>query len=417
MISQLREVLWHLLFSFRDNVGLFAISCLLAVGLWMFVVNEENPERTDEFPFALAVQAGNVPDDLAVFGPIDPVSIRVTAPEDVFNDLEVSDFQVVADLANASAGNVEVPVTVDYTGGRRGVDVVEVEPQRVLITLQPVVQRTLPVTVNVINGPPLGFSVGEISADPEEVRVTGPSDAVDLVDSINAEVDLSEVDVALESFETTVELVPSSEQGFTVVGVSLESTTADAVIEIVRDELSQTVPVVALVEGLPEAGFLVAAVEVDPATVVVTGPLDVLRTLDTLVTEPIDITGSAETITEAVQLDLPQGVTAEDTAVEVTVTIEASQGEATLGVAPTFINGAPGLTPTTTTALLLVRVRGPLNVLQSLSPDAIRAVIDLATLTAGTYTLTVTVELPEDIELIEVTPTEISVTLVAPATG
>lgn len=406
------ETIQRLLLSFRENAGLLGISIVLAIGLWMFVTNEENPDRTDDFPFPLAVEAVNVPENLAVFGPLDPVTIRVTAPEDTFEDLEVEDFRAVADLSNAVSGEAQVPVTVDYTGGRRNVDIEGVSPSTVTVNLQPLVEREFPVRVDVTGPPPLGLNVGDIEVTPEEVTVSGPEEAVALVDEVIGEVDLGSVGVALEAFETQVELVPRSSQGFTVVGVVLETQTADAVIEIERETLQQTVPVVVETTGRPAAGFRLSDLNVTPLTVVISGPLQALADLENISTEAIDLNDASESFTEEVALDLPDDVSAVPDSVTVEVTIEQSTAEATLGVAPRFINTAPGLTSSTSTAIVLVTVSGPLNVLQDISPEAVQVVVDLAGLGPGTYTLTPVVQVPDGVTFIRVSPVQITVTLV-----
>lgn len=411
-IREALETIQRLLLSFRENAGLLGISIVLAIGLWMFVTNEENPDRTDDFPFPLAVEAVNVPENLAVFGPLDPVTIRVTAPEDTFEDLEVEDFRAVADLSNAVSGEAQVPVTVDYTGGRRNVDIEGVSPSTVTVNLQPLVEREFPVRVDVTGPPPLGLNVGDIEVTPEEVTVSGPEEAVALVDEVIGEVDLGSVGVALEAFETQVELVPRSSQGFTVVGVVLETQTADAVIEIERETLQQTVPVVVETTGRPAAGFRLSDLNVTPLTVVISGPLQALADLENISTEAIDLNDASESFTEEVALDLPDDVSAVPDSVTVEVTIEQSTAEATLGVAPRFINTAPGLTSSTSTAIVLVTVSGPLNVLQDISPEAVQVVVDLAGLGPGTYTLTPVVQVPDGVTFIRVSPVQITVTLV-----
>jgi YbbR domain-containing protein len=411
-IQETLELLRRLLESFRENAGLLGISVVLALGLWMFVTNEENPDRTDDFPFPLTVEAVNVPENLAVFGPLDPVTIRITAPEDTFDDLEIDDFRAVADLSNAISGEAQVPVTVEYTGGRRNVDIEGVTPSSLTVNLQPVVERTFPVEVEVADPPPLGLTVGSIDVNPDEVAVSGPEEAVALVDQVIGEVDLSNVGVALEEFDTQVELVPRSRQGFTVVGVVLETQTADATIEIGRETFDQAVPVVVETAGTPAAGFRLTDLTVTPLTVVIRGPLDALQDIDSVSTQPINLEDISESFTEVVDLDLPDGVTAAPESVSVEVTLEQSNVEATLGVAPRFVNVAPGLTATTSTAIVLVTISGPLNLLQDLGPEDVQAVVDVAGLGAGTYTLTVAVQAPEGVTPIRVAPAQITVTLV-----
>jgi hypothetical protein len=47
--------------SLRANIGLGVLSLALAVSLWAFVTEEENPKRTDSFPDSIPVETVNVP--------------------------------------------------------------------------------------------------------------------------------------------------------------------------------------------------------------------------------------------------------------------------------------------------------------------------------------------------------------------
>jgi YbbR domain-containing protein len=397
--------------SLRSNVGSLAISVALATAFWVVITNEENPERTDELPFAIAVEAVNISDDVAVFGSIEPVTIRVTAREHDFEELEAGDFRAVADVGNAGPGQFKASVSVDYTGGRRGIDVEDVSPDTVIVNLEPLIERTLPVDVQITDQPPFGLTPEVVGVEPEDVVVSGPAGAVDLVAAVAAEIDLSSVTVPVEDFEADAELVARNEAGFAVEGVSLSASEAEVLINVEREILQQAVPIVPTIEGTLPPGLLLSDISAGPQTVTVSGPLDVLDTIESLATEAIDLSEISETTTVSVELVVPTGADVEIESARVTLTVVAREGEAAYAVAPTFINVAPGLRPSTTTAILLVRVSGPLAALEELSAGDLTVLVDMAFLGAGTHTLTPSVEAPDGIEVVEVTPATIDVTL------
>jgi hypothetical protein len=61
----------------------------------------------------------------------------------------------------------------------------DIEPRRVTVELDPVIQRLVPVHPVVVVAPDSGFElVGGVGVAPAQVRVAGPRDAVDRVDSV-----------------------------------------------------------------------------------------------------------------------------------------------------------------------------------------------------------------------------------------
>ncbi|MCA9856758.1 MAG: hypothetical protein KC458_05725, partial [Dehalococcoidia bacterium] len=73
--------------SFRRTPGLFLLSLLLAVSLWVFVTDTENPTVVDYFPQPIQVEAVNVRESLGVANQLPTINVRVSAPTDQWEDL------------------------------------------------------------------------------------------------------------------------------------------------------------------------------------------------------------------------------------------------------------------------------------------------------------------------------------------
>ncbi|MGH6690743.1 MAG: CdaR family protein [Gammaproteobacteria bacterium] len=90
-----------------------------------------------------------------------------------------------------------------------------------------------------------------------------------------------------------------------------------------------TLPVVAVIRGTPAPGHRVAAVRVDPITVVVKGPRSTIETRESVRTTPVDVAGHRSSVTQSVELavvDAQSAVT--PGTVMVTVDIQAELGTA-----------------------------------------------------------------------------------------
>ncbi len=73
---------------------------------------------------------------------------------------------------------------------------------------------------------------------------------------------------------------------------------------IIEDTITKTVKVRPVIIGEPEKGYYVKAVEVAPQIVVIEGVSSEVRRFNTIKTEALDITGSNETFTQELKLDL-----------------------------------------------------------------------------------------------------------------
>jgi YbbR domain-containing protein len=392
----------------RANIGLGLLSLALAVSLWAFVTEEENPARTDFFPGAIPVETVNVPEGLAVASLSDTaVSVRVSGPEDTWDDLTTEDFRAIADLSAAKAR--ENTVTLRLHSERRRVDVVEVIPPRITVILEPVTTKVVTVTVKLIGAPPLGYSTVPGRTTPEQVEVTGAESLVALVEEAVADVNVQGVRVPLEQVFT---LVPRDGRGGDIEGVTLNPSTAEVVLPIVQREITQAYVVTPLVRGSPSHGFNVTSVSVEPAFAIITGTIEALQSLTTVTTDEVDIDGAASDVVRAAKLRLPPGLTVvgSDT-VTVRVSVAPAQGEIRLGLTPTIEGLGPGMRADLVATLVEVSVAGETTVLRSLSPASLVAVVDVSGLSPGQHLLPVQVTAPSGVQVVGVEPATVAVTL------
>ena len=394
--------------SLRANMGLGLLSLALAVSLWAFVTEEENPTRTDFFSGAIPVETVNVPEGLAVAALSDgAVSVRVSAPEDTWDDLTIEDFRAVADLSTAKAR--ENTVTLRFESKRRRVDVMEVFPPRVTVTLEPVTTKVVPVTVKLIGAPPLGYATVPGKTTPEQVEVTGAESLVALVEEAVADVNVQGVRVPLEQVFT---LVPRDGRGGDIEGVTLNPGTVEVVLPIVQREITQAYVVTPMLRGTPSDGFNVTSISVEPPFVVITGTIEALQSLTVVATDEVDVDGATSDVVRAAKLRLPPGLTvAGSDTVTVRVSVSPARGEIMLGLTPTIRGLGPGLRADLATTLVEVRVAGEIPVLRALSPTSLAAVVDASGLREGQHVLPVQVTVPPGVQVVGVEPATVIVTL------
>lgn len=307
--------------SLRDNWGIGVLSVVLAASLWIYVTDQEDPDRIGTVAGSITVECVNVPPGKATGQSCsEGITVRVRAPESVFGDLTSEDFTATADLSDVTSDEATVRVLVDSTEPRA--EVVDVLPAQVTVRLEDVTTRTVPVRAKVVGTPPPGFEVDAVTLEPSEATVIGPQSLVELVAAVEADVNLTGVRT---NFEQTLLLQARDEFGGNIQGVSAEPGSALVRVELGQVEFSARFVVLPDVSGSPAVGFRVTGIEVDPLFVVVSGTSDVFQTIDPSVgieTEAVPIADARSDVTRTVALRLPEGARVAQPQVTVRVIIQ-----------------------------------------------------------------------------------------------
>lgn len=396
--------------SLRHNWGLGVLSIALAASLWVFVTDRQDADRTGRVSGAVPVEVVNVPAGQAVFSlSQDAVSVRVRAPESVFDDLTADDFVATINLSGVTGGQATVPVTVDPQVSR--VQLEEISPPEVTVTLENVTSRTLPITTELVGAPPRGFQIGETTIDPQQAVVSGPESLVGRVASVEADINLTG---ARTDFEQTLLLQARDEADGAITGVDVEPERALVRVQVEQLETSAAFVVRPQTSGAPAEGYNVTGISVEPAIVFVSGPAEVLESIDAaegIATVPVSIDAATADVVRTVSLELPEGARVTAPGVTVRVTITPTSGRLTFTIGPQPVNVPSGLTPRLSPDNVQVVLGGALPELSTLSEADVRATVNLEGLDVGEHDLPVRVQAPQGTRLVSITPTQVQVTL------
>jgi YbbR domain-containing protein len=397
--------------SVVGNISLALLALLLALSLWLYVTDRENPKEVQTFNRGIVVKFVNVPNDLAVAGVSETsVRIRIEAPRNELDRLDTEDFEATVDLGGAEHGRSTLAVDVSPPNSR--INVVEVTPPRIDVTIEPLQVKEVPVDVALVGSPQQGFAALNQGAEPGTAMVSGPESLVALVESVVASVNLAGVrtDIADER----VELVPRDARGGEISRVQVDPTTAAVSVGIEQQQFSQQFVVTPAITGQPPAGYNVAGITVAPPIVTLTGSLEALRSIDAVsgvATEEISIADNRADVVRQVALRLPADVSAGGAnAVTVTVAIAPAQGEAVFRLSPRVVNAAGGLTATVSDTVL-VMLAGEVPVLQGIGPEQIAVTVNADGLGAGLHVLSVEVAAPPLTRVARVEPGSVGVAL------
>jgi YbbR domain-containing protein len=391
-------------------VALAIVSLIAALALWVAVTDAENPTTVKELPFTIPVVPVGVEDGLAVYTLTpDSVVVTVRATDDTLEELTASNFRATVTLTGVRDSQTTQNIVVEVVGvDEEEVSLVETTSRFTRAILETEVTKTVPVQVNRLGTLAQGFTITETSTSPEEVTVIGPASYVDLVRHADADVNLTGV---RSNLQRVYELTPRDAGDAIQPRVQVQPSTAEVSMTVQQQETPQVVPVVVDTQGTPAYGYNIISVRPDPVTVLVTGSLQVLQSLDFLATETIDLSGLNGTVTRPANLQVPAGVAAERQSVSVTIEVEPAPGQRAITVAPTVINVPPGLNAVLQTSSLSVRISGLQLDLDELTAADFRATIDASGLTEGTHSLPVRVEAPDFVMLDAVEPAQAVIAL------
>ena len=254
---------------FRD-LGLKVFALALAVLLWLTVAGDPIAERGLHVP----LEFENLPNSVEILGgPPDTVEVRLRGSSAVLRRLEAGDVAVIIDLGSERLG----PRLFDMTAGRvhapLGVDVTQVFPSTVSLTLEAAGSPRLVPVVPVVEGEPApGFIVGSVVADPAMVAVVGPRSRLrQVTEAMTEPLDVTNASVPMEESLTV---------GVADPNLRLETPRAARVrVEIVRAPVERMLADVPVgVRNL--ASRLSATVTPESVTVTVHGPPELMRGLD-----------------------------------------------------------------------------------------------------------------------------------------
>ena len=255
---------------FRD-LGLKVFAIALAVLLWLTVGGDPIAERGLHIPLAFE----NLPDSVEILGgPPDTVEVRLRGSSAVLRRFEAGDVAAIIDLGSERLG----PRLFDMTAGRvrapLGVEVTQVIPSTVSLTLEEASgsPRMVPVLPVVEGEPAPGFVVGRVVADPAMVAVVGPLSRLrQLTEAMTEQLDVTNASVPVEESLTV---------GVADPNLRLQTPIAARVtVEIVRAPVERTLEEVPVrVRNL--ASGLSSTVTPASITVTVHGSPELMRGLD-----------------------------------------------------------------------------------------------------------------------------------------
>jgi hypothetical protein len=181
----------------------------------------------------------------------------------------------------------------------------------------------------------------------------------------------------LQADEVRLDLLPSDLEPPRGVNVRIQDIQPRTLALVLDSTFHRVVPVRPVVQLRSEPGFALGEIAVVPGTVRLMGPGDRVRSLDSIRTEPLEITRADAPVEELVPVDTNGlgPVRVWPSAVSVRVSVEASS-QRTLWPVPVRLSSTTAATLRPEQESVIVRVLGTAGRLVGLVPDSVLVVVD-----------------------------------------
>lgn len=389
---------------FTEDLGSKVLALLIAVILWFAVSFLGTRTLVAE---DIAVGTVNLPSELAVATPLEAVDVKIRAPRTLLRQRESKDLvRAFVDLAGRGLGAQSAEVVVTPTDAR--VDVLVVVPERVTLTLDPVVQRAVAVTVVPDGTPADGYTVGEATVEPKTALARGALGRLQSLAGIEVKVPVGGASSLVEG-----EFPLSPPEGITVVSPDR----VRVKLEISQSEVTKTLGVRVVTSGSPAAGYWIRSVSSEPSVVTVRGPREAIGERTFVETVSVDVGNARSPIERAVELSLPEKVSVQggEPRVAVKLDIVPLEGSKEVTAAVQIGDVPDGLRVTNVSpGSIRVTVRGSGEAFDRLRSEDVRVELSASGKSAGSFAARPepgNVRVPSGVQVVSVEGVDVQVTL------
>jgi len=389
------------------------VCVLLAIVLWIYVGIGQT--KTANFPGGISLQINNVPQGLVAITDTSRITVKVVADTEIWKKLSADSFNAYVDLDGLNEGTHEVKVNVSVNVAN--VQIVETDPSKVLISLEPRIEKEVPVNVLISGKAGEGLVSGEWKADPSKVNVSGARSIINSLLEATAKVQL---DGQTSDFKIITKLIGLDSQGKEISNLIFTPQEVIVNVSIVKASNVKTVGIKVVTSGNPADGYWITQIETDPATVSIAASEQMVTSIQYIETESVNIQNISKSKTVETTLKPGAGVSILDNISKIKVNITVAKSQASKEIEAGFKwQGLAGnlMVNSVDPSTVKVVAAGTQEALANLSPGDISVIVDLSGSRyslAGTYSVDISrsnIAGPAGISVSSIVPSAINVRL------
>ena len=302
-----------------DNLFLKVLSVVIAVLIWIVVMNINDAEKTK--PFQLDVKLINtevITGNGKVFRVVDnsdTVILKVRARKSILDELKGNDFILTADMQKNLKYDRMVGITVECKNRNINVDEqVTLNRSNVDVSIEDSVTEQFQVHVSHTGPPNNGLVVGSLIPEQTIIKISGPVSLVEKIETVEAVVDITGLPGTTVK---TCELKLYDAAGGMIDNTYLNYIGKNEGIDVTVNMLNtKTVPLRFSYTGTPAENYIVKDISCKPETIEIAGNAGVLSGISRweIPEEAINVEGIDDELQLVIDLTqyLPSGVILKD---------------------------------------------------------------------------------------------------------
>ncbi len=395
---------------------LIIISCVIAsFGLWFYISTSVNPIKT--------ITIKNVPvavtnkDALTQAGLIElpgqqyTVDVKIKGPITEIYQVTRDQIKVEVNMSKYALkkGENTIPVDITNNSSYTSISIPNSEPVFVKVNLDKYMEKSFPVITSMLDIKTLqGYLSMPAVLNPVEAVVSGPAKYVSMVNSVQAAGTIKE---SSKDSSTTVSLKAVDEAKRVISEVSVKPAYAEALVPVKK---IKTVRINVKTTGKLPKNFILNSVVSNPDKIDLAADEKTIDSIDSIDTEPVDLSKIGDTKSAAVNLVIPDGVKNVNNITQVNVTFALDkivQKNYTINVS--YKNLGDSLTAVLDKQSVSIVVEGSEKIVNdNLKSSDFAAAVDLGSLIeGGPYIKNIDITMPQGVTKVPQTPETVSVTI------
>ena len=406
----MKKMLTKLKMSLTNNIGLKFLAVLIALVLWLAIVNVNDPEKTitvSNIPISVTNESAITSRDMVYNVKSEQyLNITVSGKRSIVSNLSAEDFRATASLKELSKVNsIPVDVTTKNASLGRKITIVKQSAQTILVDVENVEEKDFTDLVVEYTGKVAdGYVAGLSSMSTDEVTVKAPTSIIDKIKKVAVRCSLDGTNTNI-SKKCPVILYDKNDKEIKSDEFELSDKKIRVNVNVLR---AKQVPISTINKdelGKPADGYVVDDVILSSDSITVYGSEESLDSIESLdIQDDIDVSDAKGDVTQNIDVTgkLPKGlsVSGESTITVkvlikklITRTFEYDASEVSLN------DLSSDLDVQLVTKKVKVTLQGEEEVISQLTKDDMAISADLGKVKEGTTTVHVDVAVPDNTTL------------------
>ena len=406
----MKKMLTKLKMSLTNNIGLKFLAVLIALVLWLALVNVNDPEKTitvSNIPISVTNESAITSRDMVYNVKSEQyLNITVSGKRSIVSNLSAEDFRATASLKELSKVNsIPVDVTAKNASLGRKITIVKQSAQTILVDVENLEEKDFTDLVVEYTGKVAdGYVAGLSSMSTDEVTVKAPTSIIDKIKKVAVRCSLDGTNTNI-SKKCPVILYDKNNKEIKSDEIELSDKKIRVNVNVLR---AKQVPISTINKdelGKPADGYVVDDVILSSDSITVYGSEESLDSIESLdIQDDIDVSDAKGDVTQNIDVTgkLPKGlsVSGESTITVkvlikklITRTFEYDASEVSLN------DLSSDLDVQLVTKKVKVTLQGEEEVISQLTKDDMAISADLGKVKEGTTTVHVDVAVPDNTTL------------------